>query len=383
MNVKELQGLIETLKKRIDDHGEELAKSEWATRYALIDPLLQGMGWDTGDRNQVKPEYKLEVPGRSDRWGDYALFNDGRERPAVVIEAKKLSEDLQRAAAQGLEYCAPQAISHFAVTDGQRWEVYDTHKQVPLSEKQVVEFDLKSPNAAVDCLRARELQPRDPATKETKQSDNKSTSLPQPQKENRGKVSGQKVLPLSSAAANTAASKNPFPRGTKRVVDRHPLDADGFVLNPDGERDENYKNSYPPSTKRIVDGYPVNEDGRVITPKGRRDRNFNIPLPPNTKRIVRGRSLNDGRFLNADGYVLASSGEPDKRVLRHNPNPYPPSAVRIEDGYYLDADGYILTKQNTRHQRAPGYPGPYSKPATHPWKVYPSTTDEPSPRPRR
>ncbi len=348
MNVKELQGLIETLKKRIDDHGEELAKSEWATRYALIDPLLQGMGWDTGDRAQVKPEYKLEVPGRSDRWGDYALFNDGRERPAVVIEAKKLSEDLQRAAAQGLEYCAPQAISHFAVTDGQRWEVYDTHKQVPLSEKRVVEFDLKSPTAAVDCLRARELQPRGPATRGTIQPDSK------PKDENRGQ-----------------------PPGTKRVVDGHHLDADGFVLNPDGERDENYKKPYPPSTKRIVDGYPVNEDGRVITPKGRRDGKFKNPLPPNTKRIV------DGRFLNADGFVLTASGEPDQRIHKRRPNPYPPSAVRIEDGHYLDADGYILTKQNTRHQRARGYPEPYSKPATHPWKIYPSTTDEPSPRPRR
>lgn len=375
MNFNQLQGLIETLKKRIDDHGEELAKSEWATRYALIDPLLQGMGWDTGDRNQVKPEYKVEVPGRSDRWGDYALFNDDQEGPAVVIEAKKLSEDLQRAAAQGLDYCSPTAIPHFAVTDGQRWHVYDTHKPVPLNEKRAVEFDLKSPTAAVDCLRARELQPRDKATEETNQPDDEPTSLPQPQNENRGQAPVQDTLPLSGERSRPP--KNARPRGTKRVVDGHHLDADGFVLNPDGERDENYKKPYPPSTERIVDGYPVNGDGRVITPKGRRDGKFKNPLPPNTKRIV------DGRFLNADGYVLTASGEPDQRIHKRRPNPYPPSAVRFEGKYYLDADGYVLTKQNTRHRRIFGYPAPYSKPTTHPWKVYPSTTDEPSPHPRR
>jgi len=44
MLLDELLEVIETLKKRINDHGSILRENEIRTRMALIDPLLQVLG---------------------------------------------------------------------------------------------------------------------------------------------------------------------------------------------------------------------------------------------------------------------------------------------------------------------------------------------------
>ena len=49
MILESLLELVETLKARIDTHGDQLRQSEALTRYALIDPLLRELGWDTED----------------------------------------------------------------------------------------------------------------------------------------------------------------------------------------------------------------------------------------------------------------------------------------------------------------------------------------------
>ena len=47
-----------------------------------------------------------------------------------------------------------EGTKHFSVTDGQHWEVYETHKPVPIDEKRIVSFDLKDQPAAEACLQA-------------------------------------------------------------------------------------------------------------------------------------------------------------------------------------------------------------------------------------
>ena len=58
MVLEELHELVEALKARIDAHSVELQKSEALTRYALIDPLLRALGWDTADPSQVLVEFR-------------------------------------------------------------------------------------------------------------------------------------------------------------------------------------------------------------------------------------------------------------------------------------------------------------------------------------
>ena len=60
MLLEELLSVVETLRGRIAAHGPALRQSEALTRYALIDPLLRGLSWDTADPSQVVVEYRSE-----------------------------------------------------------------------------------------------------------------------------------------------------------------------------------------------------------------------------------------------------------------------------------------------------------------------------------
>ncbi len=136
MVLEELHELIETLQARIAEHASALQQSEALTRYALIDPLLRGLGWDTGDPSQVLPEFKS---GRGS--ADYALLgSDGK--PVVIIEAKRLGRSLEDAVEQVINYCTREGYEFFAVTDGQRWELYETRRRGDIEEKLVVRLNL-------------------------------------------------------------------------------------------------------------------------------------------------------------------------------------------------------------------------------------------------
>ena len=149
MPLENLQSLIETLKERIAAHGTALRGSEALTRYVLIDPLLRGLGWDTADPAMVIPEYK-SGNGRA----DYALLgNDGN--PGMMVEAKSLGSSLRDAAlSQGIQYCLEKGTKYFTLTDGNCWEIYETHRPVPIDAKRVVAFNLDRQPAAEVCLQA-------------------------------------------------------------------------------------------------------------------------------------------------------------------------------------------------------------------------------------
>ena len=55
MPLESLLELVETLRERIITHRAVLSQSEALTRYALIDPLLRELGWDTEDPTMVDP----------------------------------------------------------------------------------------------------------------------------------------------------------------------------------------------------------------------------------------------------------------------------------------------------------------------------------------
>ena len=143
----DLHTLIETLQVRISEHGPALSQNEALTRYALIDPLLRGLGWDTGDPTQVIPEFR-STSGSA----DYALLND-RGQPNIIVEAKKLGTPVLNAVPQVIGYCIHEGYEYFAVTDGAIWELYETNRPGPLPGKQVIALDLRGPSAKT-CLDA-------------------------------------------------------------------------------------------------------------------------------------------------------------------------------------------------------------------------------------
>ena len=145
MPLESLLQLVETLRERIHMHGHDL---EIHTRYALVDPLLRELGWDTSDPAMVVPEYRSGT-GKA----DYALLNNGK--PVMMVEAKKLGTPLRDdVLAQGINYCLMEGTNHFAVTDGAIWEVYETHRPVPIDQKRIVSFNLSDTLATETCLKA-------------------------------------------------------------------------------------------------------------------------------------------------------------------------------------------------------------------------------------
>lgn len=71
---------------------------ETQTRYALIDPILRALGWDTADPKVCYPEWRIK-----NHRVDYALFPcsdvqdllGGLAVPSIVIEAKSLYRTYQ------------------------------------------------------------------------------------------------------------------------------------------------------------------------------------------------------------------------------------------------------------------------------------------------
>ena len=149
MLLDELYQTIEKLNGRMETHRDKLSQSEALTRNALVDPLLRSLGWDTEDPALVMPEYKL-----GSGFADYALLSGGK--PVIVIEAKKLGLPLDDAASQGIHYCVNDGIKYFAVTDGRKWDIYETHRPVPLFDKKIVSFDTTNPSVAANWKPARQ-----------------------------------------------------------------------------------------------------------------------------------------------------------------------------------------------------------------------------------
>ena len=138
MLLDELITVIETLKQRITDHGAILQDNETRSRMALIDPLLQVLGWDTTDPFLVIPEY--------DAGGgqvDYALLGK-KGGPTAVIEAKRLGEPLQKKWDQMIRYAMDARINYAGITDGDRWELYDISRSGALHEKRILDLQISA-----------------------------------------------------------------------------------------------------------------------------------------------------------------------------------------------------------------------------------------------
>ena len=138
MPLESLLQLVETLRGRIKSHGIALSRGEMPTRYALIDPLLRELGWDTSNPTMVIPEYRSGAGIL-----DYALFTDGRLR--IVVEAKKLWEPLgDSVLSQVIKYSQRSGSTYFAATNGAHWKIYKTR-----SQKQIAEFRIGRTRSAM------------------------------------------------------------------------------------------------------------------------------------------------------------------------------------------------------------------------------------------
>ena len=133
--------------RRVIGEWEDINLNEWRedqTRYAVIDPIIRALGWDTADPKECCPEY-VRQGGRA----DYAMFAEetaieeigmAEATPLILIEAKPVDADLTEVPDQLAWYVdAEPAVSYGAgvVTDGRRWMLYDLSVEGEISDKYV------------------------------------------------------------------------------------------------------------------------------------------------------------------------------------------------------------------------------------------------------
>ncbi len=127
-----------SLRKCIDHLVNRLQKyrgrslGEQNTKASLIEPLLEALGWDTRDFDEVHREYKAK---RADRPVDYAL--QLVLKPHAFVEAKGLGENLsdRKWIAQILGYATVAGVTWCVLTDGDDYRFYNASAPVDADEK--------------------------------------------------------------------------------------------------------------------------------------------------------------------------------------------------------------------------------------------------------
>lgn len=139
--------LVSKLKDKIEKHKDLFQKNEMLVRYALIDPFLRVLGWDTEDPNQVEPEHNTDV-GKP----DYALKIEGLSKPIAFIEAKALDNQWDKV--KLITYANPEGVPYVIATDGNKWEIYEVFKAVELEKKLIVSWQITKDQPAEIALKA-------------------------------------------------------------------------------------------------------------------------------------------------------------------------------------------------------------------------------------
>ncbi|NUN96182.1 MAG: hypothetical protein HUU16_08395, partial [Candidatus Omnitrophica bacterium] len=111
---------------------------ETPTRTIVIDPLLESLGWDIRDPDEVQLEYPT-VDGKS---VDYALKLN--RRTVLLVEAKALDDTLDdvKSVTQIVGYAANDGIVWCILTNGIKWRVYRSVEKCPAPDKLMFEVNL-------------------------------------------------------------------------------------------------------------------------------------------------------------------------------------------------------------------------------------------------
>jgi predicted type IV restriction endonuclease len=108
--------LLELIKE-IQSERKMISYDEAATKRGVILPILQCLGWNPFNIDEVHPEYAVEK-----RKVDYALKHGDSKK--VFIEVKKVGEDLENHQEQLLNYSFKEGIKLAILTNGITWWFY-------------------------------------------------------------------------------------------------------------------------------------------------------------------------------------------------------------------------------------------------------------------
>ncbi len=128
---------IEDLRLKLDKYQKDGLK-EYPTRTIFVDPLLQALGWDVRDPEEVELEYPT-IDGKS---VDYAPKIN--RKPVLFIEAKQLNDPLTdvKSITQVVGYAANAGVEWCILTNGITYKVYHSTEKAEAPDKLLFEISL-------------------------------------------------------------------------------------------------------------------------------------------------------------------------------------------------------------------------------------------------
>ncbi len=125
--------LIERIRERL---AQGAYANEAAISHGVVTPILNALGWDSADPQQLVPEFAIPARGRI----DFALFTLG-QRPAVFIEVKGVGLTFE-GDRQLFEYAFHEGVPFCVLTDGRQWSFYLPGGQGSYDDRRVYRLQL-------------------------------------------------------------------------------------------------------------------------------------------------------------------------------------------------------------------------------------------------
>ena len=141
--------------KALRFNGRKLGEQN--TKASLIEPILEALGWDIRDPDEVHREFR----GKSrDNPVDYALKI--LRKPRLFVEAKGLGESLgeRKWVAQMLGYAAVAGVEWCVLTDGDEYRFYNAVAPVDADDKMFHRIRLTE-SLATECARGLSIISKD------------------------------------------------------------------------------------------------------------------------------------------------------------------------------------------------------------------------------
>ncbi len=135
--MKSIVSCIENLRRKLPRHKKTSMK-EYPTRTIFVDPLLEALGWDVRDPDEIELEYPT-LDGKS---VDYAAKIN--KKPVLFIEAKALGDPLVdvKAITQVVGYAANAGVEWCILTNGIIYKVYHSTEKAAAPDKLLFEISL-------------------------------------------------------------------------------------------------------------------------------------------------------------------------------------------------------------------------------------------------
>jgi predicted type IV restriction endonuclease len=147
MGIKDTDRLVEIIRDTVQkvQRFKDRALGEQNTKASLIEPVLEALGWDVRDPDEVHREFK---PTPRDCPVDYALklFR----KPRLFVEAKGLGEGLEdrKWITQVLSYAVVAGVEWCVLTDGDAYRFYNAVAALDADEKLFCKIRLSEGDSA-------------------------------------------------------------------------------------------------------------------------------------------------------------------------------------------------------------------------------------------